>query len=121
MDTVNWKHTGEKFQKQADELSDLLGVYFTEQGYGIETMNALAFDVIAKVVSTCLDPRSYAARQAVKDDQDVPEHIRVGMYAEPKEASAYIDVQSERVRYILEEYVSRDYGVPLEKLRNRRH
>ena len=111
---LDWTNESPEYRHALDEYVENIFNYVKDQDYSIEQVNSLTVAAACESTSMMLDPEAYLrARGVTADDKS---------HRNPDEegARAFVDVQTERFKWILEDAISRDYNIATELLRKRR-
>jgi len=123
---LNWTNKSPEYREALDSYVEHIFKHIKDQDYGLDQVNSLAVAAACESTSMMLDPEAYLRARGVSAvdramapigyKRDTPDERLVN----PATAREFINIQTERFKWILEDAISSDYNIAVELLRKRR-
>lgn len=123
---LDWTNESPEYRQALDKYVESIFEYVKNQDYSIEQVNSLTVAAACESTSMMLDPEAYLRARGVNvldwamKAHDLKRQTPDERFTDEEGARAFIDVQAERFKWILEDAISRDYNIATELLRKRR-
>lgn len=123
---LDWTNTSPEYRQALDSYVEHIFKHIKDKDYQLEQINSLAVAAACESTSMMLDPMRYLEARGVSliDAALAPHGFNRSksskQIVDSKDALAFINVQVERFKWILEDAISADYNIPTKLLRQRR-
>lgn len=108
---LNWTNKSPAYKQAVEDFACVCYGFMTAEHYDHSQANSLLTTLAVDSTSTLLDSAVYLDQQMNPSDKQLVTEVQ---------AIAFIDVQTERFKWLLEDQISSDYNIPTKLLRSNR-